>query len=82
MNNLAGTYSALGRHEDAFVLRERVLDVLQRVLPEDDPKIGELHGVVTDCMFNCDAFGMVQDRPCSILPTRTLLLGGMKMLWC
>ena len=44
MNNLASTYSDLGRHEDALVLKERVLEFLRRVLPENHPDIGELHG--------------------------------------
>ncbi len=33
-----------GRHDEALLLFEKVLDVVGRVLPEDDPKIGELHG--------------------------------------
>ena len=79
---LAAVFLQQGRHDDALLLQEKVLDVLRRVLPEDDPKIGELHkGCVIDCMFDCDAFGMVQDRSCTILHSRTLLLGGMKMLW-
>ena len=44
MNNLANTYSALGRHEDALVLKERVLEFQRRVLPENHPDIGELDG--------------------------------------
>ena len=44
MNNLAVTYSALGRHEDALVLMERVLEFERRVLPENHPDIGELDG--------------------------------------
>jgi len=44
MHNLACTYSALGRHEDALVLQERVLEFDRRVLPENHPDIGELHG--------------------------------------
>jgi len=44
MHNLAGTYSDLGRHEDALVLQERVLEFRRRVLPENHPDIGELHG--------------------------------------
>jgi len=43
MGNLAVRYSALGRHEDALVLREKVLEFLRRVLPENHPDIGELH---------------------------------------
>ena len=44
MHNLALTYSALGRHEDALVLKERALEFRRRVLPENHPDIGELHG--------------------------------------
>ncbi len=41
MNNLASTYSELGRHADALVMRERVLEFRRRVLPADHPDIGE-----------------------------------------
>jgi len=44
MGDLAATYSALGRHEDALVLKERALEFRRRVLPENHPDIGELHG--------------------------------------
>ncbi len=44
MGSLAAAYSALGRHEDALVLRERLLEFLRRVLPENHPDIGELYG--------------------------------------
>jgi hypothetical protein len=40
MNNLAATYSALGRHQDALVLQEKTLEFLRRVLPENHLKIG------------------------------------------
>ena len=43
MNNLASTYSALGRHKDALAMNERVLEFRRRVLPEDHPHIGEGH---------------------------------------
>ncbi len=45
MGNLAGTYSELGRHSDALVFRERVLELRRRVLPEDHPDIGEADGL-------------------------------------
>ena len=52
MNNLATTYSALGRHADALAMGEQVLEFLRRVLPANHPSIGEgcawrdgLHGV-------------------------------------
>jgi len=41
MGNLASTYSALGRHDDALAMRERVLEFMRRVLPENHPDIGE-----------------------------------------
>ncbi len=53
MNNLAGTYSALGRHADALAMGEQVLEFQRRVLPANHPLIGEgcvlrdgLHGVL------------------------------------
>ena len=41
MSNLATTYSALGRHADALALFEQALEFQRRVLPADDPDIGE-----------------------------------------
>ena len=41
MGNLAGSYSKLGRHEDALLMQERVLEFRRRVLPENHPSIGE-----------------------------------------
>ncbi len=41
MNNLASTYSALGRHADALAMMERGLEFRRRVLPADHPYIGE-----------------------------------------
>ncbi len=41
MSSLAVSYSALGRHEDALAMRERVLEFKRRVLPENHPDIGE-----------------------------------------
>ena len=41
MNNLATTYSALGRHADALAMGEQVLEFRRRVLPASHPDIGE-----------------------------------------
>ena len=41
MNNLANTYSDLGRHSDALAMKESVLEFYRRVLPADHPDIGE-----------------------------------------
>jgi hypothetical protein len=40
MGNLADTYGALGRRQDALVLREKTLEFRRRVLPENHPGIG------------------------------------------
>ena len=40
MGNLANTYSALGRHQDAIVMGEKTLEFQRRVLPENHPQIG------------------------------------------
>jgi len=40
MNNLASTYSELGRHADALAMGERVLEFRRRVLPANHPEIG------------------------------------------
>ncbi len=40
MSNLANTYSALGRLQDALELQEKTLEFYRRVLPENHPDIG------------------------------------------
>jgi hypothetical protein len=40
MNNLANTYFALGRHQDALLMREKTLEFRRHVLPENHPDIG------------------------------------------
>ncbi len=40
INNIATTYSALGRHQDALVMGEKTLEFRLRVLPENHPDIG------------------------------------------
>ena len=40
MNNLAATYGALGRQQDALALEEKTLEFQRRVLPENHPDIG------------------------------------------
>jgi hypothetical protein len=40
MNSLAAAYGQLGRHHDALVLNEKVLESRRRRLLDNDPKIG------------------------------------------
>jgi len=40
MSNLAITYSALGRHQNALAMEEKTLEFRRRVLPENHPDIG------------------------------------------
>ena len=51
MNNLAATYSDLGRHADALAMGERLLEFRRRVLPEDHPDIGEGHVWSAACVL-------------------------------
>jgi len=41
MHNLAKTYSALGKNQEARLLKEQVLEYRQRTLPADHPRIGD-----------------------------------------
>ncbi len=41
MNNLANSYYALGRHDEALEMRGKTLEFYSRVLPENHPDIGE-----------------------------------------
>jgi len=40
MGNLANTYLALGRHQDALAMQEKALEFRRRVLPDNHPHIG------------------------------------------
>ena len=40
MGNLSTTYSALGRHQDDLVMKEKTLEFRRRVLSENHPDIG------------------------------------------
>jgi hypothetical protein len=45
MSCVAINYSDLGRHAEALVLREKVLEIRRRVLPKDHPDICEFAGL-------------------------------------
>ena len=53
MSNLASTYGALGRFEDALAMGEAALEFRRRVLPEDHPDIGEGHVWSAACLLFC-----------------------------
>jgi hypothetical protein len=40
MGNVASTYSSLGMHHEALELKEKVLELFKRSLPDDHPDIG------------------------------------------
>jgi hypothetical protein len=44
MNNLAATYSALGRFSEAVELQEKVMAFWRKVLPEDHVDLGAAMG--------------------------------------
>ncbi len=45
MHSLADTYNGLGRHEDAVVLQEKVLELRRLVLPPNHEDIGSAFNV-------------------------------------
>jgi len=45
MHNLAVSYTALGRHQDALPLRQKTLEIRRRVFPENHPTIGVMCSV-------------------------------------
>ncbi len=84
MGNLANSFSALGRHEEALAMMEMVLEFRRCVLPENHPDIGEgrvwsgaacgvLSGEGTGFAY-CD----VQARPWATLPIHTPISGGTR----
>jgi hypothetical protein len=58
MSNVASTYSDLGRHNDALVMQEKVLEFDLRVLPENHPDIGKGH--VWYVVWNCMCFNVTR----------------------
>ncbi len=56
MHNLAETYSALGRHQDALVLHEKTLEFRRRFLPENHKDIG------ISCLNACVSYGRSGDN--------------------
>ena len=40
MNILGNVLTALGRHQDALLLEEQLLEHLRHVMPENDPTLG------------------------------------------
>ena len=54
LGNLASTYSQLGMHRDAFLLREEALEIFRGVLPDSHPEIGGMcccYNRHFDCQF-------------------------------
>ncbi len=49
MNNLANSYSYLGRHQEALEMGEKTLEFYRRVLPENHPDIGEGDASYAEC---------------------------------
>ena len=57
MSALAIAYSALGRHQDALLLKEKTLEFRRRVLPENHPDIG-----ATRLCWLIFTFGLTRSR--------------------
>ncbi len=66
MLNLASAYSKLERHADALAMGEEVLEFRRRVLPANDPSIGEgcLGGMRCMRCDNCGGGSVWFDLTC------------------
>ena len=67
MNNLALTYSDLGRHADALDMQEKVLEFRLRKLPKDHPDIGDIvrSQFVQGLLFRYLDFRCFHEQPCN-----------------
>ncbi len=54
MMNLANSYAALGREQDALVLREKTLDFMRRVGPQNHPDKGATQTAPVHIYMTCD----------------------------
>jgi hypothetical protein len=78
---LANVLSDQGEHRKALELREKVMDVCRRVLPENHPDIGEddaVYGGARIAFHACDILRNVQAMPCVFSLARTLTLDDTK----
>jgi tetratricopeptide (TPR) repeat protein len=50
MSNVASSYRALGRHQDALKMQEKTLEFRRRVLPENHPQIGAMRMHLILCL--------------------------------
>jgi hypothetical protein len=66
MSNLAATYSALGRFQDAVVMGEKTLEFMQFMLPENHPEIGAtwLRGVLIEVEVDALCFRHRNEQSC------------------
>ena len=62
MGNVAETYGALGRHQDALVLKEKTLEFFRRVLPENHPNIGMLCYNISSSYFQAGDYHRAIER--------------------
>jgi hypothetical protein len=58
MANLASAYAAVGRHEDALSMDERVMEFMCRTLPENHPDKGQRNVVYAIAYFAFDAINI------------------------
>ena len=82
MNNLAISYVALRRYDDALAIRRKVLEFFRRILPEDHPNIGDngTSALVVMSAICVSSHAAFQTLPWAIWLFRSVILEGMMML--
>ena len=58
VGNVAVHYAALGRHEEVVDMLQRLLDFNRRVLPDNDPDLGEAQAPVQCSSARCCLIAM------------------------
>jgi len=80
MGNLALYYGSIGRHKDALVLEENVLEFYRRAMPSDDPYLGSVHSAIMIADLISVSYFLIQVQQWATLVTHSASSGVTKKL--
>ena len=82
MGNLALYYNSIGRHKDALVLEEKVLEFYRRAMPSDDPCLGSMHSAIMTSDLTGVSYFLFKVQQWATLATHSASSGVAKKLSC
>ena len=82
MGNLALYYNSIGRHKDALVLDEKVLEFYRRAMPSDDPCLGSMHSAIMTSDLTGVSYFLFKVQQWATLATHSASSGVAKKLSC